>query len=62
MSISFFFMKNAELYSKASYVKNSFELNIKDDKAREEWIGPKGKLKEALDEINKGRIRRIIDM
>jgi hypothetical protein len=46
-------IKDAELYSKATYVKNSFELNIKEDKVREEWIGQNGKLKEALDDINK---------
>lgn len=45
-------MKNAEFYSKASYVKNSFDLNIKEDKVREEWIGANGKLKKALDHIN----------
>lgn len=47
-------MKNEEFYSKASYVKNSFDLNIKDDKVREEWIGANGKLKKALDNITAG--------
>jgi hypothetical protein len=47
-------IKDAELYSKASYVKNSFDLNIKDEKVREEWIGANGKLKKALDDINAG--------
>jgi hypothetical protein len=47
-------IKNAELYSKASYVKNSFDLNIKDDKVREEWIGANGKLKKTLDNIAAG--------
>jgi hypothetical protein len=46
-------IKDEELYSKASYVKNSFDLNIKEDKVREEWIGQNGKLKVALDDINK---------
>lgn len=47
-------MKDAEFYSKASYVRNSFDLNIKDDKVREEWLGANGKLKKALDDINAG--------
>jgi hypothetical protein len=47
-------IKNAELYSKATYVKNSFDLNIKDDKVREEWIGANGKLKKTLDNITAG--------
>jgi hypothetical protein len=47
-------MKNAEFYSKASYIKNIFDLNIKEDKVREEWIGANGKLKKALDDISAG--------
>ncbi len=47
-------IKNAEFYSKASYVRNVFDLNIKDDKVREEWIGANGKLKKALADINAG--------
>lgn len=48
-------IKDAELYSKASYIKTSFDLNIKDDKIRDEWIGQNGKLKRALDDINAGK-------
>jgi hypothetical protein len=47
-------MKNAEFYSKASYIKNVFDLNINEDKVRQEWIGANGKLTKALADINAG--------
>lgn len=46
-------VKDEELYSRAIDVKVSFELNIKEDNIREEWIGPKGRLGEVLDQIKK---------
>lgn len=45
-------IKDAEFYSQASDVKTAFDLNIKEDKIRDEWIGQNGKLKKALDDIN----------
>jgi hypothetical protein len=47
-------IKKDEFYSRASVVKTSFDLNIKEDKVREEWIGANGKLKKALDNITAG--------
>jgi len=46
-------IKDEELYSRAIDVKVSFKLNIKEEKVRDEWIGEKGKLIGALDQIKK---------
>jgi len=46
-------IKDEELYSRAIDVKVSFKLNIKEEKIRDEWIGEKGKLIGALDQIKK---------
>ena len=46
-------IKDEELYSRAVDVKVSFKLNIKEEKMREEWIGEKGKLLGAVDQIKK---------
>ncbi len=48
-------IKDQELYSRAIDVKTSFDLNIKEDKIRQVWIGEKGKLNEALERIQKGQ-------
>ena len=42
-----------ELYSTAINVITSFDLNIKEEKVRAEWIGDKGVFKEILDQIKK---------
>ena len=47
-------IQNEELYSVASDVKISFDLNVKEEQIRNEWLGEKGKLNDALDHINKG--------
>lgn len=46
-------MTDEELYSRAIDVKTSFNLNIKEEKIREVWIGEKGKLIEAIENIQK---------
>jgi hypothetical protein len=46
-------IKNEELYSRAIDVKASLQLNIKEEKVREEWLGEKGKLIGILDQIKK---------
>lgn len=51
-------IKEQELYSKAIDVKTSFDLNIKEKKVREEWIGAEGqegKFKAVLEEIKNGQ-------
>jgi hypothetical protein len=42
-----------ELYSAAIDVKTSFDLNIKEEKLRAEWIGDKGVFKDILDQVKK---------
>jgi hypothetical protein len=44
-------IKDEELYSRSREVKTSFDLNIKDGKIREEWVGEKGILLKALEQI-----------
>ena len=44
-------IKKEELPSTAIGVKNSFDLNIKEEKTRGRWIGDKGKLNEAVEHI-----------
>jgi hypothetical protein len=46
-------IKDDELYSRAIDVKTSFDLNIKEEKIRNEWIGEKGKLIGVLEQIKK---------
>lgn len=46
-------IKDEELYSRAIDVKTSFDLNIKEEKIREEWIGEKGKFRGILEQIKK---------
>ncbi len=53
-----FLYKDEELYSRALDVKISFDLNITEEKMREEWIGEGGKLLEILEEMKEGRIPR----
>jgi len=48
-------IQDEELYTRAVDVKISFDLNIKEEKIREEWIGEDGKLLEVLEEIKEGR-------
>ena len=42
-----------ELYSTAIDVKTSFDLNIKEEKLRAEWIGDKGVFRDILDQLKK---------
>jgi len=46
-------IKDEELYTRAIDVKVSFKLNINEEKVRDEWIGEKGRLGAALDQIKK---------
>lgn len=46
-------IKDEELYSRAIDVKASFNLNIKEEKLREEWIGEKGKFAGILEHLKK---------
>jgi hypothetical protein len=46
-------IKDDELYSRAIDVKTSFDLNIKEEKIRNEWIGEKGKFIGVLEQIKK---------
>ena len=48
-------INDQELYSRALDVKTSFDLNIKEDKIRQVWIGEKGKLTEAIEDLQKGQ-------
>ena len=50
-------IKKEELQSTAVEVRNSFDLNIKEEKTRSRWIGDKGKLNEAIAHIDKGEDR-----
>jgi hypothetical protein len=51
-------IKDEEFYSKAIDVKTSFDLNIKEDKIRQNWLGEKGKLIEVLEHIQKGQYKK----
>ncbi len=44
-------VKEDELYSRAIDVKTSFDLNIKEEKIRNEWIGERGKFAGVLEQI-----------
>lgn len=46
---------DSELYGKAADIKTYFDLNIKEEKIRSDWIGEKGKLTEAIKEIKNER-------
>jgi len=46
-------MDGDELYSTAIDVKTSFDLNIKEEKLRAEWIGDKGVFRDILDQLRK---------
>jgi len=46
-------IKDEELCSRALDVKSSFDLNIKEETMRREWIGEKGKLATGLEQIRK---------
>jgi hypothetical protein len=46
-----FLIKDEELYDRSRKVKISFDLNIKELKMREEYIGKEGILSKAIDEI-----------
>ncbi len=46
-------IKDEELYSRAIDVKTSFDLNIKEEKIRGEWIGEEGKFIGVLEQIKK---------
>jgi hypothetical protein len=46
-------IKPEELHSRAIDVKTAFDLNIKEEKVRAEWIGANGKLVDVLDQIKK---------
>ena len=51
-------MKDGELHSTAIDVKTSFDLNIKEEKVRKEWIGEEGaegKFKGVFEQIEKGQ-------
>lgn len=50
-----FLYREEELYSRALDVKISFDMNIKEEKMREEWIGETGKLLEILEEMKAGQ-------
>lgn len=50
-------IRKEELQSTAVEVRNSFDLNIKEEKTRSRWIGDKGKLNEAIAHIDKGEDR-----
>lgn len=45
--------KKEEMKSRAIDVRNSFDLNIVEDKLREKWIGDKGKLNAVVDNFEK---------
>ncbi len=50
-------IKKEELFSRAITLKTSFDLNIKEEKVRKEWIGEEGKegrFKKIIDELEKG--------
>ncbi len=50
-------LKKEELVSRAITLKTSFDLNIKEEKVRKEWVGEEGKegrFKKIIDELEKG--------
>jgi hypothetical protein len=47
-------MTQEEFGSKAIEVKTAFDLNIKEEKVRNDWIGPKGRLLAVVDDLPKG--------
>jgi hypothetical protein len=49
-----------ELYSTAIDVKTSFDLNIKEEKLRAEWIGDKGVFRDILDQLKKKEQNRML--
>ena len=42
-----------EIYNKAIEVRTAFDLNIKEEKTRSDWIGPRGRLQEVLEKLQK---------
>ncbi len=51
---NFILLTNAdELYGRAIDVRASFDLNIKEEKIREEWIGDRGVFRDILDQVKK---------
>ena len=49
MSTTSCFLRDDEIYNKAIEVRTAFDLNIKEEKTRSDWIGPKGRLQEVLE-------------